>query len=63
MKVLKGHPAALKLELQEEVETEEVSMFQFKVFFILCSLGIMDLNNEHWCCLIKRREKLEIYSG
>lgn len=32
MKVLKGHPAALKLELLEEVEAEEVSVFWFKVF-------------------------------
>ncbi|NXH44838.1 CE104 protein, partial [Dicaeum eximium] len=30
MKVVKGHPTALKLELQAEVEAEEVSMFQFK---------------------------------
>ncbi|NWI02602.1 CE104 protein, partial [Tichodroma muraria] len=34
MKVLKGHPGALKLELQAEVEAEEVSMFQFKVALV-----------------------------
>lgn len=58
MKVLKNHPSALKLVLQAEVENEEVSMFQFKVVLILCSLGITDLDNEHWCCLIKKSEKL-----
>lgn len=63
MKVLKGHPAALKLELLEEVEAEEVSMFWFKVFLILFSSGIMDLDNEHWSCLIKKREKLQTYPG
>ncbi|NWR45758.1 CE104 protein, partial [Regulus satrapa] len=34
MKVLKGHPAVPKLELQAEVEAEEVSVFQFKVVLV-----------------------------
>lgn len=63
MKVLKGHPSALKLELQAEVEAEKVSMIQFKVVLILCSLDIMDLDNEHQYCLIKKNEKLQTYPG